>query len=106
MDNKRSDFHRKIVEVFGNSNVYFQPSENVKLTYPCVIYDRVTGNTRYADDNPYIFKQIYDVTYISRDPDDGMVSKFMTSFPGIRYDRHFVSDNLHHDTFRVPNYEY
>lgn len=30
-------------------NVYFQPPESVKLLYPCIVYKRSAGDTRFAD---------------------------------------------------------
>lgn len=100
-DEKRITVHEKLVEILGNDRVYFQPPENLKLVYPCMVYSRRTGDGFHADDRIYRYSQSYDLTYISRDPDDGVVRKVMEEFPGIRYDRHFTSDNLHHDTFFI-----
>lgn len=104
MDDKRLAIHQKLVDILGSDQVYFQPPENVKMSYPAIVYSRRTGNTTHADDMPYTYHQVYDVTYISRDPDDGFVRKAMMSIRGARYDRHFISDNLHHDSIVIPEY--
>lgn len=100
-DQKRLAIHNKLTEILGSNNVYFQPPANVKLVYPCLIYSRRTGDRFNADDMAYRYSQSYDLTYISRNPDDGMVRKIMTEMPYARYDRHFTSDNLHHDSFFI-----
>lgn len=102
-NNKRLLFHQQLVDILGSSNVYFQPPENIKMEYPCLVYSRRTGDSRYANNRTYKFSQTYDVTYISKDPDDGFVDKFLFSMPASRYDRHYTSNNLHHDNFFVYN---
>lgn len=98
-DQKRLELHQCLVDVLGTSHVYFQPPENVKMAYPCIVYSRRTGYSANADDLVYRYSQAYDITYISKDPDDGFVEKFLKNFGKSRYDRHYVSGNLHHDNF-------
>jgi hypothetical protein len=57
-------------ELIGSRNVYFQPPENVKLSYPCIIYSRGNiGKTQFADDIPYLHKTRYMVIVIDANPD-------------------------------------
>lgn len=100
-DSKRLELHQRLVEVLGTEHAYFQPPENVKMVYPAIVYSRRTGYSTNADDRVYRFSQAYDVTYISKDPDDGFVRRFMDAFPKARYDRHYTSGNLHHDNFFI-----
>lgn len=102
-DERRMKLHRKLLDVLGSDHVYFDPPENVKMVYPCIRYTRRTGDAKYADDIAYHYVQSYDVVYISKNPDDGMVEKMMNSFPRIRYDRHWTAENLHHDNFFIAN---
>ena len=95
----REQLHESLVELLGSRHVYFQPPESVRIEYPCIIYQRSTGDTTYADDLPYMFTKRYQLTYISKDPDDGMVDKIAKAYPYIRMDRHFTSENLNHDVF-------
>lgn len=100
-DQKRLNLHSKLVSILGSEQVYFQPPESVKMQYPAIVYSRRSGYSMNADDRVYKFNQSYDVTYISRDPDDGFVDRFMHELPSIRYDRHFTSNGLHHDNFFI-----
>ena len=45
-----SDLQAALQELMGeNVKVYFQPPENFKLSYPCVVFDRTTALINYAD---------------------------------------------------------
>lgn len=98
---KRAELGDRLEEILGSSNVYFEPPETVKLNCPCIIYERSAGDTIFANNKPYRFKVRYTVTAISRKADNPIVGALAMSLPSIQYDRHFVSDNLHHDVFEV-----
>ena len=81
--------------------VYFQPPTNTVMKYPCFVYSRNNGNQLFADNKTYRFKQRYQVTYISKNPDCGEVITKMLTLPYCSYDRHYVADTLHHDVFTI-----
>lgn len=83
-------------------NVYYQPPESVKLKYPCIIYERRTGDTLYANNLPYKFTYCYDVTVIDPDPDSDLPLK-VAALPMCKMDRCFTSDNLNHTAFTLYN---
>ena len=85
---------------YANGHVYFQPPSNIQMKYPCIVYERSTGNTQFADNNPYIFRIRYQITVIDRNPDSVIPSK-IAQLPLCVMDRHFVMDNLHHDIFNI-----
>lgn len=98
---KRTELNDKLISVLGSSNVYFEPPESVKLRYPCIVYERSAGDTNFADNMPYGFKTRYQVTLISKKADESAFARLSMSFPSILYNRHFVSDGLHHDVFSL-----
>lgn len=81
-------------------NVYYQPPPSVKLKYPCIIYERRSGDTLYADNKPYRFDYSYTVTYIDPDPDSNVPFK-IAELPMCKMDRCFTSDNLNHSVFII-----
>lgn len=97
----RIELHERLCDILGSRNVYFQPPMSKQLSYPCIIYERSTGDTTYADNWPYMVTTRYTVTYISKNPDDPMVEKLAKAFQSMRVDRHFTADNLNHDTFEL-----
>lgn len=81
-------------------NVYFQPPEGKKLKYPCIIYQRERGDTKYANDRPYNLDIRYSVTVIDRKI-ESEIFKQVAMLPTATYDRHFEVDGLHHDVITL-----
>ena len=82
-------------------NVYYEPPENVRLIYPCIIYERTSGRSSYSNNLPYSFDFRYKVTIISKDPDDRMVEKLASTQECCSFDRAYQSDNLYHSVFTL-----
>ena len=95
---RRLELQQILANVLGSSYVYFQPPETIKLHYPCIIYERITGAGQYADNKAYMFKICYRITYIDKDPDNEIIHKLM-DIPYMSMDRSFKADNLNHDVF-------
>ena len=96
----RVDLQSLLEEILGNTNVYFQPPDNLEINYPCIIYMRDYIKPEYADNSTYSFAKRYEITLIDKDPDSAMVDK-LASLPMCSFDRHFTSDNLNHDVFNL-----
>jgi hypothetical protein len=88
-------------ELIGSRNVYFQPPENVKLNYPCIIYGRgVIHRTEFANDKPYLHKVRYTLIVVDSNPDSELLDK-IASLPMCVFERHYTSDNLNHDVYNL-----
>lgn len=103
---RRIQFHNELESLLsgylavlddGSSAIYFQPPENVKLKYPCLLYSREPDYFRHADDSPYFIKPHYEVTIISRDPDNNLADILVEHFKYCRFNRRIMADNLIHD---------
>lgn len=92
----RMDLSEKFHEIC--SNVYYQPPSGHQLKYPCIIYERRTGDTFFADDTPYVFHMCYTVTVIDPDPDSEIPLE-VARLPFCKMDRCFTTDNLNHTVF-------
>lgn len=79
-------------------HVYFQPSESYQMKFPCIVYQRRTGDTFFADNKPYIIHQCYTVTVIDSDPDSEIPMR-VAELPMCKFDRTYSVDNLYHSTF-------
>lgn len=80
--------------------VYFQPGPNITMTYPCIVYQRDYRVTEFADNAPYRSTLRYQVTAISRSPDNPVIEK-LAMLPMCLQVRAFVKDNLNHDVFEL-----
>lgn len=96
----RQDLEAMFKEVLGNNNVYFAPPETKKLSYECIVYDRVSGDQTFANNTPYKTDRRYTVTVISKDPDTLTPDKLATK-EKCTFDRSFCTDNLYHFVFTV-----
>lgn len=97
---RRLKLHEVLCEVLGSKNVYFNPPESVTMNYPAIVYSRKNIDNYYADNGVYGQANAYEITVIDGDPDSEIVGK-VSKLPACRFDRHFVSDNLNHDTFTL-----
>lgn len=98
---QRAKLQAELQEVLGSANVYFQPPESVKMKYPAIVYEKTTGDSRFADDHSYTFYQAYSVTSIDANPDSETPKKILEHFPMSRYDRSFTSGNLNHEVINL-----
>lgn len=100
MAKNRADLGDIFRDILGNRNVYFQPPENVKLEYPCIIYSFTGFDKKKADNIDYLRGRTYEVTLIDRNPDNEFVDK-LEDLQYCKLDRVFKNDNLYHYTFTI-----
>lgn len=96
----RTDLSKILREILGTTNVYFQPPPTVEMKYPCIVYERSSADSQFADNIPYVHKKRYKVTYIDTNPDSEIPDK-IANLPMCVFDRHYTADNLHHDAFNL-----
>jgi hypothetical protein len=97
---QRLELQTLLESVLGSRNVYFQPPENLRIQYPCIVYSRDSADARYADNRLYKNTQRYQVTVIAQDPDSSTPLQ-VAHLPLCRFDRFFTADNLNHDVFTL-----
>lgn len=96
----RLELQTKLEELLGSRNVYFQPPESIKLSYPAIVYSRETIENDHANDGVYMQSLRYSITVIDANPDSELPLK-ISKLPHCRNDRHFKSDNLNHYVFTL-----
>ena len=102
MEPRSMELQLELEDLLGTENVYFQPGPSVRMKYPCFVFNRTTAFQPKADDKTYLFRPGYEVTYINRDePDPEILERVAMRFYNCRYNRHYVADNLHHDSFTI-----
>lgn len=94
-----SDLYVVLKEIVDN--VYYQPPENLKLKYPCIIYERSNAVSQYADNIPYKKDKRYTVTLITKTADNDEYLDKILDLPMCTFDREFKNDNLVHDVFTI-----
>lgn len=97
---RRLELQSLFENLLGSRNVYFQPPESTKMIYPCIVYQRDSAISKFADNNPYNHAMRYQVTHIDRDP-DSEVPDAIAKLPLCVFTRHFTADNLNHDVYNL-----
>ena len=97
----RLKLQEELENVLGSRNVYFQPPESVKLQYDAIVYGLSNDYVRHADNRPYLGYDRYDVTVISRNPDNTIAKQIKEHFTYCAFDRRFITENLYHDTLTL-----
>ncbi len=100
MAGKRADLSVILREVLGSKNCYFEPPASIRMSYPCIVYERSSIDPVRADDSAYIMHKRYSVMAIYEDPDDELPDR-IANLPYCEHDRHYTVDNLHHDIFTL-----
>lgn len=96
----RLDLHELLCDCLGSRNVYFQPPESIKMQYPAIVYSRDDIENDHANNGTYIQSTAYNIIVIDPDPDSEVVQK-VSKLPMCTFDRHYVADNLNHDSFTI-----
>lgn len=81
-------------------HVYFQPPASVQIEYPAIVYERARADSKYADNKPHNVTQRYQVTLISRNPDESIFQE-LVSLSMCEHETSYVADNLNHDVFGI-----
>jgi len=81
-------------------NVYFQPPATLKMTYPCIVYQRDDIDVKRSNDKVYGSIVKYLVTVIDPNPNSELVEKVLL-LPLCGFERHYTKDNLNHDIYNL-----
>lgn len=108
----RLELQEKLKQFVGNGNVYFEPPEGYKMSFPCIVYKLSGADVLRANDTIHRFVKRYSVTYISTDVDEGeswrpsakeggLIENFLRTFEHSSFERPFKSDNKMHFVFSL-----
>lgn len=94
------ELRSKLVELLGSEQVYYQPPEGQKMSYPAIVFYRSKIDKRTANNELYLKNKRYDLTVIANRPDNPVIDKIL-EMPYSYHDRQFKSDKCYHDVFTL-----
>lgn len=97
----RLELHNELLTNFGVSNVYFNPPQKDRMSYPCFLYKMEKTHLLRANNKIYRLLKGYLLTYITDDPDDDKTEEILNHFKHCAFDRSYVADDLHHFVFTL-----
>lgn len=91
------DLHSYLKEHFTLASLalYFQPPENIKLEYPCIIYSFNGVVSTHADNIVYRVENKFSLMLITKQIEELLFKKLL-ELPSARYERLFVKEGLYH----------
>ena len=107
MNDSRLELHNKLKDLlvtYGGGkakDVYFQPPETVKMTYPAIVYEADGFSDKKANNYVYFAKKRYSIEFMTRDPDSPLIDQFLLEFKFCSFSRSFASNNLNHYIFTL-----
>lgn len=96
----RDDLKKALRTILGSKEVYFQPPESQRLTYPCIIYELGDYNLIHADNGKHHISEQYNITLITKLPDE-TIGKAILELPMCSFNRPFINDGLYHYVFTI-----
>lgn len=99
-EDRRIEFNAVLVEILGSPNVYYQPADDSRMQYPCLVYELEDVAIQHADNGPYSMHDRYQVTLIRKLPDSSVKRKLL-GLPLSSFSRHFATAGLNHDVFVI-----
>ena len=106
-EEKRLILHRKLVEILGTTDkprkeqrVYFQPTINTEMKFPCIVYTQGAPEKVNADNKAYFINTPYTVIYIDRSPVSDIPDKLL-DMEYTMAERPYQKDNMHYFPFRT-----
>ncbi len=97
----RLELQQILKEIAGDGKVYFQPPEDIKLEFPCIIYERDDIRLEFADNVLYRNKTRYQVTVVTENSDDDEMHGRILMLPLCSYSRFYKADHLNHDVYNL-----
>lgn len=104
-EDRRLHLQSTLESIPGINKVYFQPPASISMKYPCIVFSFETESKLHADDVPYLVRDRYTITLITKDHMPEEMIDAILSIPYTKFDRHYTSDNLHHFSYTTESFE-
>lgn len=96
----RKTLHQNLINVLGTNQVFYEPPETVRMSYPSIVYSKGRINSMYAENKRYRNYTSYTIIVISKTPDLDVVNKIL-DWEYASYNRGYKADNLYHEVINV-----
>lgn len=80
---------------------YFNPPDNIQMSYPCIVYDHVNDLDEHADNIPYTSFKRYSITIMDQNPDSKIPTKLKETLSYCELDRKYTYNGLNHFVYTL-----
>lgn len=95
----RLDLHNELKAFYPN--VYFQPPSNIKMVYPCIVYNKTGKFRTFAGNGIYQSLQEYQLTVIETNPDSTVADDIEQHFQSCVIIQYYAAENLNHTNLQL-----
>mgnify|MGYP003392171355 FL=1 len=95
----RLDLHQELLQVYPN--VYYQPPPNIRMTYPCIVYNKTNKMRHFGNNVIYLSQQEYQLTVIETNPDSTVADNIEKHFQHCVINQYYAADNLNHTNLQL-----
>lgn len=92
----RLELHEEFCTLLGSRNVYYNPPESVRMSYPAIRYSKTGMHTLEADDRLYKKVNQYQAIIIDPNPDSDIPDKCIEHFQMCSFGSPYVVGGLMH----------
>ena len=96
----KPDIQTVLEELLGSRNVYLQPPENEKMSYPAIRYSLDDIQVNNANDSKYAKFKGYQLILLDYDPDSVYIDKIL-DLPYCHFVNFYTKDGLNHFVFKL-----
>lgn len=101
---KRMLIRQILTEAIRKSNedykLFYNPTSNTILTYPCILYKRTGIRQRHADNVRYHSHEVYQITIIDKRVETPILPQLLENQYCV-YENEFIVDNMHHTILKI-----
>ena len=101
MDDNRMKLQTLLEEVLGSKQVYFQPPETIKMSYPAIVFSLEGIRNKKANDSNYLYNYKFNVNFITKSLIDDKTLNTLFALDYCTFDRSYKSDGLYHYVFTI-----
>lgn len=95
----RKSLHDELLKYCNNA--YFQPPENLRMVYPCIVYSRIIDKLIYANNITYKLTKCYELTIIDKNPESEIADNIVKNLRYCEITNRYVTDNLYHTKIKL-----
>lgn len=96
----RTQLQNKLEDILGSRNVYYQPPNNLVMSYPAIRYSLSNIDIDHANNSMYLQSKRYELILIDKKPDSPVINKLL-ELPMCSFSNHYKADNLNHYVFQL-----
>lgn len=96
----RNTLRTKLLELFPDMSLYFNPTSLIELNYPCIVY-RVSDRPKStANNRTFKVSTEFELTFMSPAPGIDYTANVL-EIPEAEYVRGYMSSDIMHEIYRV-----